>query len=111
MSAMRWLLLLPVLMGVSCWAQDEPAQKPVCNAHNRGMLWPPHISGHDRVPVEICSGKLLRYRWRALTVDVSDLVKGAQPEGSRDRSAARAESAGAAPASQKPTPEAEPAAR
>ena len=49
------LMLVPVLMGISCWAQDDEAQKPVCNSENHGMFWPTHISGHDHVPVEMCS--------------------------------------------------------
>ena len=73
------LMLVPVLMGISCWAQGGQAQKPVCNTENRGMLWPVHISGHDRVPVEMCSVHLWKYKWRPLTVDVSDLVKSAKP--------------------------------
>jgi len=72
-------MLVTVLIGVSCWAQDEPAQKPVCNAENHGMLWPARISGHDHVPIEMCSVHLWKFKWRQLTVDVSDLVKGAKP--------------------------------
>ena len=72
-------MLVPVLMGILCWAQDDPAQKPICNAETHGMLWPAHISGHDRVPIEMCSVKLWKFKWHQLTVDVSDLVKGAKP--------------------------------
>jgi len=77
MSANRWLLLVPVLMAVSCWAQDDQAQKPVCNEENRGMLWPERISG-DHVPVEMCSLKSKKYQWRPLTVDFSELLKSAK---------------------------------
>jgi len=73
------LMLVPVLMGISCWAQDDEAQKPVCNSENHGMFWPTHISGHDHVPVEMCSVHLWKYKWRPLTVDVSDFVKSAKP--------------------------------
>jgi hypothetical protein len=76
-------MLVPVLMGISCWAQDDQAQKPVCNAENHGMLWPAQISGHDHVPVEMCSVHLWKYKWRQLTVDVSDLVKSAKPHQSK----------------------------
>jgi len=81
MPVSKWLVL--VLIAVSCWAQDDQAQKPVCNSQNRGMLWPERISGHDRVPVEMCSVKSRKYQWRPLTVDFSDLLKVAKPHPSK----------------------------
>ena len=78
-AANKWLVLVPVLMAVSCWAQDDTEQKPVCNSENRGMTWPERISGHDHVSVELCSVKSKKYQWRPLTVDYSDLVKSAKP--------------------------------
>lgn len=86
-AANKWLVVVPVLMAVSCWAQDDEAQKPVCNSENRGMTWPERISGHDHVPVELCSVKSKKYQWRPLTVDYSDLVKGAKPHPSKAPSA------------------------
>jgi hypothetical protein len=77
------LLLVPVLVGTLGWAQDTETQKPVCNSENHGMLWPEHISGHDQVPIEMCSVHLWKYKWRSLTVDVSALVKGAKPRPSK----------------------------
>jgi hypothetical protein len=83
-AANKWVVLVPVLLAVSCWAQDDQAQKPVCNSENRGMTWPERISGHDHVPVEMCSVKSKKYQWRPLTVDFSDLLKGARPHQSKN---------------------------
>jgi hypothetical protein len=79
MRAFTRLTMVPVLMGISCWAQEAQTQKPVCNSENRGMTWPERISGHDHVPVEICSVHFRKYKWRPITVDVSDFVKGPKP--------------------------------
>jgi hypothetical protein len=107
-AANRWLILVPVLIGVSCWAQDDPAQKPVCNAENHGMLWPAHISGHDHGPIEMCSVHLWKFKWHQLTVDVSDLVKGAKPRQSSSTSASASTPTSAPPPlSVEPAPDVE----
>ena len=112
MRAFKRLILVPVLIGISCWAQDDQAQKPACNAQNHGTLWPEHISGHDHVPIEMCSVRLWKYKWRLLTIDVSDLVKGAKPRHSKGTLAsASTRTSAAPPLSVKPAPDAEASSR
>ena len=111
MRAYKRLMLVPALMGSLCCAQDGQAQKPACNAENHGMLWPEHISGHDQVPVEMCSVHLWKYKWRPLTVDVSDLVKGARSRASKGTLAAAARPASTPPPSAESAPAAEPSPR
>jgi hypothetical protein len=112
MCANKRLMLVPVLMSVSCWAQDDQAQKPVCNSENHGMLWPANISSRDHVPVEMCSVHLWKYKWRPLTVDVSDFVKGAKPRPSKGALASASTPASTPPPlSAEPAPDPEPSRR
>lgn len=55
----------------------EP-EKPVCNAHIRGKLWPEKSVRGAGVPVEMCEPKGFKYAWRALTVNVAQLKAAAK---------------------------------
>jgi hypothetical protein len=74
MSPVKWLAI-PMLIVSCCCAQNPPSlEKPVCNARNRGKLWPEKAARHTAaVPIELCSVHFLHYRWQQLTVDVSHL--------------------------------------
>jgi hypothetical protein len=51
------------------------------------------------VPVEMCSVKSRKYQWRPLTVDFSDLLKGAKPHQNKSSLAsATIQTSGASPA-------------
>jgi hypothetical protein len=64
---------IPILLAVSGCAQGAEATKPVCNAQIRGEIWPEKAARISGVPIEICSKAARKYRWRQLTVDVSQL--------------------------------------
>jgi hypothetical protein len=74
MGAVKWLAI-PLLMAFSCYAQNPPpAEKPACNAENRGKIWPEKAARHSATaPIELCSMRFWRYRWQQLTVDISHL--------------------------------------
>jgi hypothetical protein len=67
-----------VLLAVPLCSQGEEKQKPQCNAHSRGKLWPEKTGRGAAVPVEICAPKGWRYAWQQLTVDVSQLKAAAK---------------------------------
>jgi hypothetical protein len=72
-------LVIPILLAASCCASGAGPAKPVCNAQTRGELWPEtaRVSG---TPIEICSKAHRKYRWRQLTVDVSQLKGAPRPK-------------------------------
>ena len=74
MGTVKWLAI-PMMIVFSGYAESPPpAPKPVCNAQNRGRLWPEKAGRHTAgAPIELCSMHFLKYRWQKLTVDVSEL--------------------------------------
>jgi len=68
-------LVIPILLAASCCASGAEPAEPACNAQTRGELWPENARVFG-TPIEICSKAHRKYRWRQLTVDVSQL-KGA----------------------------------
>jgi len=66
-------LAIPMLLAVSgCAPGAEPA-KPACSAQTRGDLWPEKADRVSGVSIEVCSKTNWKYRWRQLTIDVSQL--------------------------------------
>jgi hypothetical protein len=67
-----------LLCGLVCFA-DETA-KPPCNAQNIGDLWPEQVNSDARrkgcEQVFVCSPAEWKYRWKPVTVHVSQLGKG-----------------------------------
>ena len=72
---MRSVTLL--LYGLICFAGET--EKPPCNARNIGELWPEQVYSDARrnrcEQVFICSPAEWKYRWKPLTVHVSQLGK------------------------------------
>jgi hypothetical protein len=75
------LFLIPVVLAAACLADDATSAKPECNAQNLHKIWPEKADRRSGVPVEICVEKHLRYRWQALTVDISELRAQAKSNG------------------------------
>jgi hypothetical protein len=67
------LFLIPMLIAAACCAQEVNPVKPVCNAQTQSKLWPEKTSRGNSVPIEICVAGFLKYQWKQLTVDVSQL--------------------------------------
>lgn len=71
--------LLPGLVAIgSLFVQSQSPERPACNARTRGALWPERLSSNSRVPVQLCTAKLWKYRWEPLTVHTSELAKKAE---------------------------------
>jgi hypothetical protein len=95
-------LLIPMLLAVSgCAPGAEPA-KPVCNAQTQGDLWPEKADRLPGVSIEICSKTNWKYRWRQLTVDVSQLKGAAHRKPGTATLATVTRTAAAAPESSEP---------
>jgi hypothetical protein len=69
------LLLAPVFL------LAETRERPVCNGGNVGQVWPEKRDRGPCTQIEVCSYGKLRYRWRALTVNVSQLPKNPKRRG------------------------------
>jgi hypothetical protein len=66
-------LLIPMAIFASCFAQQ--ADKPPCNARNRGTVWPPQNARDACTEVQVCTAHVWWYRWDLVTVHVSRLEK------------------------------------
>ena len=86
----RWLLV--PAMTLCCLS--HAAEKPPCNARNKGEVWPPPGARSAGRPLEMCTLNVWKYRWELVTVPVSQLAKNpkhkakpdaAQPDGTPDR--------------------------
>ncbi len=86
------LLLIPLLMQVSGWARQP--EKPPCNEHNRGAVWPARANRDACHAVEMCTLNVWKYRWEPVTVPISRLAKD-----SKRKSACEATKAGGSPLS------------
>jgi len=53
--------------------EEISRERPVCNAANRGRLWPEGVTRPKGEAVAICSVSFWRYRWLPLTVDAAKL--------------------------------------
>ena len=49
--------------------------RPVCNAHNRGALWPDRSAWGPCTEVELCTVRMRKYQWKSATIHVSQLSK------------------------------------
>jgi hypothetical protein len=70
---LRWMLVPMLALGALMGG--EP-QKPVCNAQNRGRLWPEGAARGTCRSVEICTVDVWKYRWEPVTISVSQLSRG-----------------------------------
>ena len=68
----RCMFVTMVVLG-GCLAQEP--DRPVCNAQNRGRLWPEGSTRDTCRAVEICGRSGGKYRWEPVTVHVSQLAK------------------------------------
>jgi hypothetical protein len=68
------LLVVPFTLDAAApRLETGKAEKPECNAQARGKLWPEKAGRGASTPVEICAPHGFSYRWKQLTVDVSEL--------------------------------------
>ena len=54
---------------------SQEGDRPVCNAHNRGALWPDRTAWGPCTEVELCTVRMRKYQWRSATIHVSQLSK------------------------------------
>ncbi len=82
-SVMRWIFLFAACS--LCFAED--AGRPQCNSRRSGELWP-RIANFDPAlrsklnhcgQLQMCSLQIWRYKWKPVSVHVSQLGKAPQP--------------------------------
>lgn len=56
-------------------ALADSAERPPCNARNRGAIWPERITSNSTVPILVCTASTFKYRWEPATVRFSELGK------------------------------------
>jgi hypothetical protein len=79
-------MALLALFGTVCLAGE--AERPPCNAKQRGRLWPEEANTSREASrraercgnLQMCAVGVWRYRWQPLTVHVSQLGKGPKRE-------------------------------
>ncbi len=101
---MRFLLLVFLCSLPIAWAAaPAAAEKPACNAHSVGSLWPAidwpsnasSVNANQNGEasdnparngtLEICTRGLYRYRWQSLTVSYQKLMEAAKAKQNRSR--------------------------
>ena len=68
------MLVAAILLG-------ESRERPPCNATNIGRVWPDKDARGPCVQLEVCTYGSLRYKWRTLTVNISQLPKNRKHRG------------------------------
>lgn len=80
-------MMMAALMAGTGFAAEgtpEPTKtKPECTAETEHLVWPEQSERRTGVPVEICVGKRFKYKWQALTVDISELRAKAKATGNQ----------------------------
>jgi len=100
------LMLSSILLVAAGIAQETPApdaERPACNAANRGKVWPETSTRDACHPTVLCTLNVFRYRWEPMTVSYSQLAKHSKTKPPCESNATAA-TATAAPAAS-PTPE------
>jgi hypothetical protein len=71
--------------------------RPVCNAHNRGALWPDRSAWGPCTEVELCTVRMRKYQWKSATIHVSQLSKDPRHTNSCESVAVKNEEKGSTP--------------